>query len=58
MSYEEMLYSEDSEIWNRLPRKVVDVPFLEEFKASSDRALRNLVLWETLLPMVVLGEME
>lgn len=53
-----MFYTEDSEIWNRLPIKVVDVPFLEEFKARSDRALRNLVLWETLLPMVELGELE
>ncbi|PKU47492.1 hypothetical protein llap_2232 [Limosa lapponica baueri] len=29
--------------WNRLPREVVDAPFLEVFKARLDRALSNLV---------------
>ncbi|KFQ22141.1 hypothetical protein N332_05594, partial [Mesitornis unicolor] len=29
--------------WNRLPRKVVDAPSLNAFKARLDRALGNLV---------------
>ncbi|KFW68364.1 hypothetical protein AS28_09642, partial [Pygoscelis adeliae] len=29
--------------WNRLPREVVDVPSLEEFKVRLDEALSNLV---------------
>ncbi|KFU95607.1 hypothetical protein M959_09065, partial [Chaetura pelagica] len=29
--------------WNRLPREVVDAPFLEVFKARLDGALSNLV---------------
>ncbi|KGL88746.1 hypothetical protein N301_06467, partial [Charadrius vociferus] len=29
--------------WNRLPREVVDAPFLEVFKARLDVALGNLV---------------
>ncbi|KFU94905.1 hypothetical protein M959_03945, partial [Chaetura pelagica] len=29
--------------WNRLPREVVDVPFLEVFKARLDEALCSLV---------------
>ena len=29
--------------WNRLPRKVVDAPSLEAFKARLDGALSNLV---------------
>ena len=29
--------------WNRLPREVVDAPFLEMFKARLDGALSNLV---------------
>ena len=29
--------------WNRLPREIVDVPFLESFKARLDEALSNLV---------------
>ncbi|KFQ31715.1 hypothetical protein N332_04495, partial [Mesitornis unicolor] len=29
--------------WNRLPREVVDAPFLEVFKARLDRALSSLV---------------
>ena len=35
--------------WNRLPKKVVDAPFLEAFKARLDVALGSLVWWlETL----------
>ena len=29
--------------WNRLPREVVDAPFLEVFKARLDEALSNLI---------------
>ncbi|KFV03691.1 hypothetical protein N340_08027, partial [Tauraco erythrolophus] len=29
--------------WNRLPRGVVEAPFLEVFKARLDEALRNLI---------------
>ena len=29
--------------WNRLPREVVDAPFLETFKARLDQALSNLI---------------
>jgi len=29
--------------WNRLPRKAVDAPTLEAFKARLDRAMSNLV---------------
>jgi len=29
--------------WHRLPREVVEAPFLETFKARLDRALSNLV---------------
>ena len=29
--------------WNTLPREIVDVPFLESFKARLDEALSNLV---------------
>jgi len=29
--------------WNRLIREVVDVLFLETFRASMDQALRNLI---------------
>ncbi|KFP16734.1 hypothetical protein Z169_02338, partial [Egretta garzetta] len=29
--------------WNRLPRKVVEAPSLEAFKARLDRALSNLI---------------
>ena len=31
--------------WNRLPRKVVDAPSLEVFKARLDVALASLVQW-------------
>ena len=31
--------------WNRLPKKVVDAPFLEAFKARLDVALGSLVWW-------------
>jgi len=29
--------------WNRLPREVVDAPFLDTFKVSLDGALSNLI---------------
>ena len=29
--------------WNRLPKEIVDAPFLEAFKARLDVALRSLV---------------
>jgi len=29
--------------WNRLPREVVEAPFLETFKVRLDRALSNLI---------------
>ncbi|KFQ22202.1 hypothetical protein N332_12606, partial [Mesitornis unicolor] len=29
--------------WNRLPREVVDAPYLEVFKARLDKSLGNLV---------------
>ena len=29
--------------WNRLPREVVDTPFLEVFKAGLDETLGNLI---------------
>ncbi|KAK4823151.1 hypothetical protein QYF61_026927, partial [Mycteria americana] len=32
--------------WNRLPREVVDAPFLEVLKVRLDGALSNLVLWK------------
>ena len=38
--------------WNKLPREIVDAPSLELFKATLDRALSNLVLWEVSLPIV------
>jgi len=31
--------------WNRLPKEVVDAPFLEASKARLDVALRSLVWW-------------
>ena len=31
--------------WNRLPKKVVDAPLLEAFKARRDVALGSLVWW-------------
>ena len=30
--------------WHRLPREVVDAPFLETFKVRLDRALSTLIL--------------
>ena len=38
--------------WNRLPKEVVDVPFLEAFKARLDVALGSLVLWLATLHIV------
>ena len=32
-------------LWNRLPKKVVDAPSLEAFKAGLDVALGSLVWW-------------
>jgi len=37
--------------WNRLPRKVVEAPSLETFKARVDRALSNLICLEKSLSM-------
>jgi len=37
--------------WNRLPREVVNAPFLDVFKARLDGTLRNLVSWKVSLPM-------
>ena len=31
--------------WNRLPKEVVDAPFLQAFKARLDVALGSLVWW-------------
>ena len=31
--------------WNRLPKEVVDAPFLEAFKARLDVALGSLLWW-------------
>ena len=30
-------------LWNRLPRKVVDAPFLEVLKTRADETLGNLI---------------
>jgi len=35
--------------WNRLPKEVVDAPFMEAFKARLDVALDSLVWWLTTL---------
>jgi len=37
--------------WNRLPKEVVGVPFLEAFKARLDVALGSLVHWLVTLPI-------
>jgi len=37
--------------WHRLPRKAVDAPSLEVFKARLDGALGSLVCWVATLPM-------
>lgn len=42
--------------WNRLPRKVVDAPTLEMFKARMDKALSNLVQWEVFLPIMAVND--
>lgn len=36
-------YYDSDETLNRLPREVVDAPFLETFKVTLDRALSNLI---------------
>lgn len=38
-----IFYCEDSEALNKLPRKVVDAPFVEVFKVRLDAVLSNLV---------------
>ena len=38
--------------WSRLPKVVVDAPFLEAFKARLDVALGSLVLWLATLHIV------
>ena len=43
--------------WNRLPRDMVDAPFLETFKVRLDEALSNLILlWMPLFTVVVGGQ--
>jgi len=42
--------------WNRLPKDVVDAPFLEAFKARLDVALGSLVWW--LVTLHRAGEVE
>ncbi|RMC17200.1 hypothetical protein DUI87_05777 [Hirundo rustica rustica] len=37
--------------WNRLPREIVDVPFLEVFQTKLDESLKNLLLSKLSLPM-------
>lgn len=37
--------------WNKFPRVVVDVLFLEVFKAKLDGASSNLIWWKLSLPM-------
>jgi len=37
--------------WHRLPREVVDAPFLEAIKASLGGAVSNLVWWKVSLPV-------
>ena len=37
--------------WNRLPKEVVDAPFLDAFKARLDVALGSLVWWLVTLPV-------
>ena len=39
--------------WNRLPKKVVDVPSLEAFKARLDVALGSVVWWLATLHIAV-----
>ena len=42
--------------WNRLPKKVVDAPSLEAFKARLDVALGSLVWW--LVTLHIAGELK
>lgn len=44
--------------WHRLPRRAVDAPSLEMFKAKLDGALGNLVWWEVSLPMASKVELD
>ena len=44
--------------WNRLPRKVVDAPSLQAFKARLDGALGSLVWWAATLSRAGLLELE
>jgi len=37
--------------WNRLPREVVEAPFLEVFKARLDGSVSNLIWREESLPI-------
>jgi len=37
--------------WNRLPREIVDAPFLELFKARLDGTFSNPVQWKVSLHM-------
>lgn len=39
------------EALEQLPRKILDAPSLEMFKARLNRALSNLVKWKVSLPM-------
>lgn len=42
--------------WNRLFRKVVDVPSLEVLKDRLERVLSNSILWKVSLPLA--GELD
>lgn len=39
----EFFYSDSDETLNRLPKEVLDAPFLEAFKITLDRVLSNLI---------------
>ena len=43
--------------WNRLPKEVLDAPFLEAFKARLDVALGSLAWWLATLPIAA-GELK
>lgn len=38
-----LYYFQGSKYWSRLPREVVDAPFLKAFKVGLDRVLSNLI---------------